>query len=98
MRFKQGKSVDLDARREFSPSDHGEGLVGAEEGASFEQSDGLFAGVDQIGVDLVLEWVRALKEGTAQLSNLALSASTLRWSRSLPNRGYRSHFGERRAC
>lgn len=42
------------------PSDHGEGIVAGEEGASRDVGDSLFPCVDQIGVHLTGQWVGAL--------------------------------------
>lgn len=42
------------------PSDHGEGVVTGEEGASRDVGDGLFPCVDQIRVHLIGQWVGAL--------------------------------------
>src|SRR3546814_12835739 len=40
-------------------ADHGEGVVAAEIASPLARSDGLLAGVDQVGVELVLGRVRA---------------------------------------
>src|SRR6185437_10595309 len=53
-----------DGEVDVAAADHGEGVGGGEDGCAGQEGDGLLAGVDEVGVDLGVEWIGAHAEQT----------------------------------
>jgi hypothetical protein len=55
-----GTAYPEDGNVNVAAPDHAEGLGAVEHGGAGDERDGLFSGVDDVGVDLLWEWIGAL--------------------------------------
>ncbi len=58
---KRAKNLIQTGKKQYLPSNHAEALVAGEESRSGQGSHGLFAGVDQIGVNLESKFIISFK-------------------------------------